>query len=498
MNNWYELFEQINWAVLVQQGPELRFVYANEAARRLLGRNEVLGKSIPELFPEADLILLRRVRQTLAAGRPFVGMEEPVTIDWNGNGEIETRFLTFFSQSVIGPDSEIEYVISFASDVSERVLARNRSGTQWSDSALHAVRTPILIVDPTNRTILFGNRAANLMFGTVSSVGSTVGRAFGIEAGYRLTDASDCPIKPDDNAVTQAARGEQVGPVELHWYTPTSRIVLVCFAELLGGRDSEHRAVVISLFDVTQLRRLRDELSRAERARDDFVHLVAHELRTPMTGLRLQVEAARRKHSDLPGILAVGRAVDRMSKRVEQLLDVADMHEHLVVLHTEYIDLRDVVREAIQLLQPQASWSRCDVRVSYGPPCLGLWDGPRLVQVVTSIVANAVKFGVGKPVQVLLHDEGGSGAVSVIDHGIGVAPEDRETIFERFERRASLTNYGGLGLDLWVTRELLRQMGGSVEVGDTPGGGATFTVHVPKHPEIDQRPSTDSACPSPS
>jgi signal transduction histidine kinase len=350
---------------------------------------------------------------------------------------------------------------------------------RWTEATLNAVATPVLIADAAHRLVLFVNRAATKFIGT-DAVGTTMGRAFGLETGRRMTDAEGRPITRENNLIARAAGGEDVGPVELLWHCGGDSVALVCFAERVPPAAGESAAIVMSFFDVTQLRKVQQELARAERARDEFVQLAAHELRTPLTSLRLRIASALRKHADLPRVLAVGHAVDRMSKRVEQLIDVAGMREHLVVLHPEHVDLVEILREAASLLESQARWAKSSVTIAPTPPIFGSWDVARFTQVIASVLSNAVKFGAGNPVELVPSEHGDEASVSVIDHGIGISESDREVIFERFQRRASAAHFGGLGLDLWITREVLRQMRGTITVDVTPGGGATFVIRVPK------------------
>jgi signal transduction histidine kinase len=350
---------------------------------------------------------------------------------------------------------------------------------RWTENILNAVATPVVMAGANDRVVLFANRAATKLIGN-NAVGLTVRQAFGLESDHQLTDPEGRHIEDEEGPVLRAARGESVGPVEVLWHGPDQFFALVCYAERIPPAFGTPPAVVLSFFDVTAMRKLQQELIRSEQARDEFVHLAAHELRTPMTGLRLRVESAMRRCTDLPGVAAVAKAVDRMSRRVEQLIDVADMREHLVSLQPEHVDLSEIIQDAVLLMDAQAQWAKSEVLVDATAPIRGCWDIPRLTQVITSLLSNAVKFGAGKPVQVVARDGGGDASVSVVDHGLGIVKEDRELIFERFQRRASAAHFGGLGLDLWVARELLRQMSGTIDVDDTPGGGATFTIHVPK------------------
>jgi signal transduction histidine kinase len=108
----------------------------------------------------------------------------------------------------------------------------------------------------------------------------------------------------------------------------------------------------------------------------------------------------------------------------------------------------------------------------------GRWDRDRLDQVITNLISNAIKYGAGKPVWISL-EAGSTARIRVHDDGIGIAAADQQRIFERFERPAASANLGGVGLGLWIARELVLAHGGSISVESTPGHGSTFTVDLP-------------------
>jgi signal transduction histidine kinase len=137
------------------------------------------------------------------------------------------------------------------------------------------------------------------------------------------------------------------------------------------------------------------------------------------------------------------------------------------------------VREATDRFQAEAAAQEVELRIDAPSAIAGSWDGPRVDQIVTNLVANALKYGARAPVDVVVRREGEEVEVSVRDRGIGIAAQDRGRIFERFERAASSRNYGGLGLGLWIAQEIARAHGGRIEVVSEPGAGSTFTLHLP-------------------
>jgi len=227
-------------------------------------------------------------------------------------------------------------------------------------------------------------------------------------------------------------------------------------------------------------------LQEALHARDEFLSAASHELKTPLAAFRLQLELIER---NLPPeartnvgerILQAGKHVRRLARLVETLLDVSELRSGRFELSLEEADLSLLVAETVARMRDELKHAECLVTFRADSPFLGLVDRRRLDQVVENLLHNATKYGTGKPVELTLEqDARGLMSLCVIDHGMGISPEDKSRIFDRFERAVPVRRYGGLGLGLWVTRQWVEAHGGRVFVEDTPGGGATFRVELP-------------------
>ncbi|WP_375755384.1 ATP-binding protein [Corallococcus exercitus] len=239
--------------------------------------------------------------------------------------------------------------------------------------------------------------------------------------------------------------------------------------------------------------RLYREAREAVRQRDEFLGIASHELKTPLTPLSLKVQLLQkqvvvlaREGKEVPtervaeALDVVQRQVRRLSGLVDNLLDVSRITAGRLRLELEELDLASVAAEILYRFSPAAAQAGTELGLEAPVPVVGRWDRLRLEQVVTNLVSNALKYGAGQPVIVGVEAHGTLARLTVKDHGIGIAPDDLARIFERFERAVSDRHYGGLGLGLYITRQIVEAFGGTVSAVSTPGQGSTFILELPR------------------
>ncbi len=255
---------------------------------------------------------------------------------------------------------------------------------------------------------------------------------------------------------------------------------------------------IAAVRDVAERRRMEErarlwrKAQEEVRERDEFLSIASHELRTPITALQLQLQllerAARRVAGGVPRpieekLQSLHRQTRRLAFLVNELLDVSRMRLGRLELRYEDLDLAEVAREAAGHVEEDVSRAGSQLALDLAP-APGRFDRLRIEQVVGNLLANAGKFGEGKPVAMRVRPEGESVVLEVSDHGIGIAPEHQARVFERFQRAVPAQHFGGLGLGLYVARQIVEAHGGSIELTSSAGAGSTFTVRLPRAPPI--------------
>ncbi|MBN1208256.1 MAG: GAF domain-containing protein [Myxococcaceae bacterium] len=231
--------------------------------------------------------------------------------------------------------------------------------------------------------------------------------------------------------------------------------------------------------------RLYEAALEALKLRDDFLSVAGHELKNPLNALQLQLRvlAKMAQEARSPRSLAeraerVALTGERLGLLVDDLLDVSRITTGQLQLQRCELDLAALARESVARMAEEFSKAGCEVRVEAPAPVVGAWDRLRLEQVVMNLLSNAAKYGKGRPVQVRVEALGAQARLSVRDEGFGIAPDDQERIFQRFQRAEPTRHIRGLGLGLWISRQIVEAHGGTLRVEGELGKGSTFILEL--------------------
>jgi PAS domain S-box-containing protein len=223
------------------------------------------------------------------------------------------------------------------------------------------------------------------------------------------------------------------------------------------------------------------QAQEAIRLRDEFLVIAAHELKTPLTVLGLQLQKLQRMGAPQESVGTALRSARRLGALVDTLLDVSRIATGQLKVDVQECDLAELAREVVERWRDEASRAGCQLHVDAPAPVRGRWDPLRIDQVIENLLGNAIKYAPGKPVRISVAARGDLAELCVSDDGPGIPPGAEARIFRRFERATDVRNYGGLGLGLYIVREIVEAHGGTISVDTAAGKGATFRVALPLH-----------------
>lgn len=234
----------------------------------------------------------------------------------------------------------------------------------------------------------------------------------------------------------------------------------------------------------------REQSRSAIRARDEFLITASHELKTPLTTLRLQTYTLRKliERSKPTGPIGetaprvldlLDRQTSRLESRIDDFLEAARARTGKFDLTRTTTELGEVVRRTLEKHRLEFEHANCETHVVFDSTLVGDWDSVRIGQALSNILSNAIKFGRSAPITIHVYRDAGMGCVSIQDHGIGISQADQKRILQAFERAVSAVDFSGLGIGLFVSRRIIEAHGGTIEVRSHPTHGAEFIVRLP-------------------
>lgn len=461
---------------------EGRCLFWNAAMERISGMKatDVVGQHLVELFPFLSESGEERNLRRAAAGEEVLSRERPYAITATGRrGFFDGHYRPLRDEAgaVVGG-------IAVIRDITDRKQAEellHETETRFRNMA--DVSPVLLWMSETNGLCSFFNQT------WLTFTGRTLEEEWGVgwAEGVHYEDFQTCM-----DTYIEAFGQRRVFEVEYRlrradgeyrWvldrgtprYTPDG-----LFAGYIG-----------SCVDITERKAAEAELRRAVLVRDQFLTVASHELRTPLTPLQLQIDRLDRLLGRDPRraiesgeaaemALIVKAQVARMAELVNLLLDFTRVSAGPLQLDYEDLDLAELVRQTVQRWRQAAATADCNLVVRLPGRVSARADRVRLEQLLNNLLSNAIKYGPGKPIEVQLECDGAGARLSVRDQGIGVAASEQARIFERFERAVPVENYAGLGLGLWISRQIVEAMGGVIRLQSAPGQGALFTVELPR------------------
>ncbi len=253
------------------------------------------------------------------------------------------------------------------------------------------------------------------------------------------------------------------------------------------GHSGQAIRIIGTIMDVTEKKRSEDMLHEALFYRDEFLSIASHELKTPLTSLKLQSQMFKR-HVDRKDTEAFSperiqrfmaeadKQVSRLTRLVDDMLDISRIRTGRLSISTEQVEISNVVKEVVDRMKPHFTSLEIE-NLEEGEV---LCDRLRIEQVITNILNNALRYGKGNPVKVALRRNGEAMEISVTDQGMGIPDNFKDKIFSRFQRAVPASEVSGLGLGLYIAKQIVEAHQGKISVASQLDKGSCFTVQIPK------------------
>jgi len=301
-----------------------------------------------------------------------------------------------------------------------------------------------------------------------------------VPEGMSIVHPDGRALQRDEMVMTRVLKGELPEPHEVVIARGRERLMTVLVAASpIHGSDGNIEAVGVSIHDVTKLHEV-------ARAKDRFLRIAAHELRTPITALHATTQLIDADPDALAdperraALLArIRRQSVRLVKLVQQLLDSVQANAAELPLQRAPVDLVELARDVVETTMP-ATGPRALIRAE--APVVGSWDALRIEQVLTNLLSNAARYSRAQgQVTVEVRAVDGHAQLKVRDEGIGIPKQQLDQLFTPFFRAANAHAHhgGGLGLGLHIAQEIVRRHGGRILVESQENAGTTFTVELP-------------------
>ena len=509
-----ELLDQAPFAISIVEGPEHRFVLANPEYERMLGRQNIVGRTMREVFPElpSNAPVIAMLDEVRATGTRFTSREFEVL--FNREGAVESRYFEFtcapVSSSTATSRSEVTAIQTVAVDVTAHIRSRQRAealaealelNERQFQATFETVAVGIAHLSPRGRWLRFNDRVAQML-------------------GYSRQELQELRVHdithPDDLArdvelADSLLRGDIPSyQLEKRYRKRDGEFIWVNLAASLV-RDADRRALffVAVIENIGERKAAEDAVRIADRQKDEFLAMLSHELRNPLAAIRSACALLETTDSTDPLMSRVqtvlARQTGHMAHLLDELLDLARVTNGKLTLVPSVVDLRDIVREVLSDLEIPERGPTLTVEL----PQTGVWvegDRVRLVQVIDNLVSNAIKYTPEHGsiwLALELDNDNDRATLTVTDTGVGFDRDFADQLFEPFQQAPQniARSAGGLGLGLALAKSIVELHGGSIRArSEGRGLGSAFEVQLPLTDLPHQAPPpprTDSVAPTP-
>lgn len=539
------VIENVPHMVFVKEATELRFVHFNRAGEELLGirREELLGKNDYDFFPKEQADFFTSKDRMVLSGKRMIDISEEEIDTRNGLKIVRTKKIP-----LIGPGGEAQFILGFSEDITEWKKAENqrlemvREQIRIKERASSREKTIFLanahnILASSLDYHITLEKLAKIMIPflgdwctiTIINEDGSLNRAVSHHKDpikqllanelRRYTPRIDEGpfeevLKNGKSMLLKEVSEETIRKLSMNEHHFNLMMRLGCRSSMIVPiiyRDRIHGAISIIISDderklTSQDLAMAEELGRrsgvaienallyqtAQKAiavRDEFLSIASHELKTPVTSLKLLLQMTRKGVNPETEIIPTAQKlavsldkantqINRLTNLIEDLLDTSRIQMGKIDYLFQKINFSDLVKDMCESYKDHLSSNGCDLITHIEDNVYVQGDRMRLEQVVLNMLTNAAKYGNQKPVEITVKAMNSLCVMAVKDHGLGINKDKLERVFDRFERAVSSKNISGLGLGLYISREIIKAHNGRIWVESEPYKGAEFTVEL--------------------
>ena len=402
------------------------------------------------------------------------------------HGSVIGSFNLYSSQSNFYNASEIQLLEKVASNISFAIEAiDNEIRHKQSEQLLEAITT----LSPDVISIL--NEKGQLIFNSPAAL-----RIHGYTNKELLGKNYLKMIHPDDQADSLKAFKDLLDypglfvNVQYRYLNKDQSYTWMEATALNQNANPQIRGVLTISRDISNRKKLEEDLKLALALRDEFLSVASHELKTPLTSLKLQLQMLNREvrpaENILPNVAKLSKSlsvstkqVDRITALVENLLDVTRIQGGKLIIKPEESDLSEALEDSLDRFGGLFTEAGCTLKIMIEKNIIGVFDKSRIEQVFVNLLSNAIKYAPGEMIEISLTRKSEKAIFSVKDHGPGISHDKQRSIFERFARATNSRDISGLGLGLFISKEIVEAHRGAIRVESELGQGARFIVELP-------------------
>ncbi|MES2525949.1 MAG: PAS domain-containing sensor histidine kinase [Bdellovibrionota bacterium] len=465
-------------------GPEHIYFY-NDGYIPIVGETKhpkALGSKGQEVWSEVWDLLIPQIQQVLD-GEEATWNEDQHMMITGKNGMLRDAYFTYSYSPVSLSTGEIAGVLVTCSETTARVQAKDESDKKGKviEEVLESMSDAFFSVDSNWIVTRVNNQFEKV-----------VGMKREEVLGKSLMDLyfSTPEQKESLYVKTYTKAMETREPASfVDYYAPLNIWTTVyVYPQAAGG-------LAVFFREISEEKKKEQDLRKAISSRDEFMSLASHELKTPLTSLKLQSQILKKliekNDSDLfPTQKVIGfseqteKQVARLSRLIDDMLDISRIKTGKLSIVKEEFNLCDVVRDVLERMEGQFQSNGYAVPVFHEcPEARGKWDLLRLEQAIMNLLTNAIRYGEKNLVTLKVESQAETVKLSVTDQGIGIRTEDQEKVFQRFQRVSTIKDTSGLGLGLYLTSQIVEAHGGKILVKSKLGEGSTFTIVLPRDNE---------------